>query len=39
MIQKPNSPIGVIFDLDSTVLVLYGNQEFAKVGYNRGRPL
>lgn len=41
MIQKPNSPIRVIFDLDSTVLVLYGKQEFAKVGYNpikRGRP-
>lgn len=41
MIQKPASPIKVIFDLDSTVLVLYGKQEFAKIGYNprkRGRP-
>jgi hypothetical protein len=41
MIQKPTLPIRVIFDLDSTVLVLYGRQEFAKVGYNpikRGRP-
>lgn len=30
-----------IFDLDSTVLVLYGKQEMARVGYNpikRGRP-
>lgn len=41
MIQKPRSPIRVIFDLDSTVLVLYGRQEFAKIGYNpvkKGRP-
>jgi len=41
MIQKPKLPIRVIFDLDSTVLVLYGKQEFAKIGYNpvkRGRP-
>lgn len=41
MSQKPISPIRVIFDLDSTVLVLYGKQEFAKIGYNpikRGRP-
>ncbi|MBI4653525.1 MAG: IS1380 family transposase [Nitrospirae bacterium] len=40
MIQKPTLPIRVIFDLDSTVLVLYGKQEFAKIGYNprkRGR--
>ena len=31
----------LIFDLDSTVLVLYGKQEHARVGYNprkRGRP-
>jgi len=41
MIQKPSLPTKVIFDLDSTVLVLYGRQEFARVGYNpikRGRP-
>jgi len=41
MIQKPRLPVRVIFDLDSTVLVLYGRQENAKVGYNpikRGRP-
>lgn len=41
MIQKPSQPTKVIFDLDSTVLVLYGRQEFARVGYNpikRGRP-
>lgn len=41
MIQRPALPMKVIFDLDSTVLVLYGRQEFARVGYNpikRGRP-
>lgn len=41
MIQRPALPTKVIFDLDSTVLVLYGRQEFARVGYNpikRGRP-
>lgn len=41
MIQKPKLPIRVIFDLDSTVLVLYGKQELAKIGYNpvkKGRP-
>lgn len=41
MIQKPRMPLRVIFDLDSTVLVLYGRQEFAKIGYNpikKGRP-
>ncbi|MBI3812999.1 MAG: transposase [Nitrospinae bacterium] len=37
--SKP--PTRVIFDLDSTVLVLYGKQEMARIGYNptkRGRP-
>ena len=41
MIQKPSSPRKVIFDLDSTVLTLYGKQEFATIGYNlakKGRP-
>lgn len=41
MILKPKPPTRVIFDLDSTVLVLYGKQEMAHVGYNpikRGRP-
>ncbi len=41
MIQKSKIPLRVIFDLDSTVLVLYGRQEFAKIGYNpkkKGRP-
>jgi len=41
MIQKPSLLRRVIFDLDSTVLVLYGRQEFARVGYNpikKGRP-
>ncbi|MFN3466522.1 MAG: IS1380 family transposase [Candidatus Brocadiales bacterium] len=41
MIQKPYPPTRIIFDLDSTVLVLYGRQEMAHIGYNpmkRGRP-
>lgn len=41
MILKPHPPTRIIFDLDSTVLVLYGKQEMARVGYNplkRGRP-
>jgi Transposase DDE domain group 1 len=41
MIEKPKSPTRVIFDLDSTVLPLYGKQEMARVGYNPkkwGRP-
>jgi len=41
MILKPNPPTRVIFDLDSTVLILYGKQEMARIGYNPqkwGRP-
>jgi len=41
MILKPKPPSKVIFDLDSTILVLYGKQEMARIGYNpmkRGRP-
>ena len=41
MILKPAPPTRLIFDLDSTVLVLYGKQEMAHVGYNptkRVRP-
>src|SRR4030066_1159473 len=41
MILKPRPPTKVIFDLDSTVLILYGKQEMARIGYNpkkRGRP-
>lgn len=41
MILKPHPPTHIIFDLDSTVLVLYGKQEMARIGYNpikRGRP-
>lgn len=34
MILKPKPPIRVIFDLDSTVLVLYGKQAMARIGYN-----
>jgi hypothetical protein len=41
MMKKPRSPSIVIFDMDSTVLTLYGKQEKANKGYNpvkRGRP-
>jgi len=41
MIERPKSPTKVIFDLDSTVLPLYGKQEMARIGYNPkkwGRP-
>jgi len=41
MILSPKPPIRVIFDLDSTVLILYGKQEMARIGYNPqkwGRP-
>lgn len=41
MILKPHPPTRIIFDMDSTVLVLYGKQEMALIGYNpkkRGRP-
>jgi hypothetical protein len=40
MIVKPHLPSRLIFDLDSTVLVVYGKQQGAEVGYNptkRGR--
>lgn len=41
MMLKPSPPSRIIFDMDSTVLVLYGKQEMANIGYNpkkRGRP-
>jgi hypothetical protein len=41
MIPRPSPPTKVIFDLDSTVLTLYGKQEMARIGYNPqkwGRP-
>lgn len=41
MTARPHPPSRLIFDVDSTVLVLYGKQEGAKIGYNpvkRGRP-
>ncbi|MEW6110451.1 MAG: IS1380 family transposase [Nitrospirota bacterium] len=41
MILKPSLPTRIILDLDSTVLILYGKQEMAHIGYNpkkRGRP-
>jgi hypothetical protein len=41
MTVRPRPPTRLIFDLDSTVLVVYGHQEQARIGYNpikRGRP-
>jgi hypothetical protein len=41
MTVRPRSPARLIFDVDSTVLVVYGKQEQARIGYNpikRGRP-
>ena len=41
MMLLPKPPTRVIFDVDSTVLVVYGRQEQARIGYNptkRGRP-
>jgi len=41
MTVKPRPPARLIFDVDSTVLVVYGKQERARIGYNpikRGRP-
>lgn len=41
MTIQGGAPSRVIFDVDSTVLVLYGKQEKATIGYNpvkRGRP-
>lgn len=41
MTARPHRPTRLIFAIDSTVLVVYGNQARARVGYNpikRGRP-
>jgi Transposase DDE domain group 1 len=41
MTVLPSPPVRIIFDVDSTVLVVYGKQEQARIGYNplkRGRP-
>jgi hypothetical protein len=41
MSVRPRPPARLLFDLDSTVLGVYGRQEQAKIGYNpikRGRP-
>jgi hypothetical protein len=41
MTLLPSPPVRIIFDVDSTVLVVYGKQEQARVGYNpikHGRP-
>ncbi len=41
MTDRPHRPARLLFDVDSTVLVLYGKQEGARIGYNpikRGRP-
>ncbi|MFQ5946703.1 MAG: transposase [Anaerolineae bacterium] len=41
MTARPRPPGRLIFDVDSTVLVVYGKEEQARLGYNpikRGRP-
>lgn len=38
MSVRPDAPSRVIFDLDSTVLTVYGKQELARVGYNPTKP-
>ncbi len=41
MTVRPRPPARLIFDVDSTVLVVYGTPEQARIGYNprkRGRP-
>ena len=41
MARHPRRPTRLLFDVDSTVLVVYGQQEQARTGYNpqkRGRP-
>jgi Transposase DDE domain group 1 len=38
MTVRPHRPSRLIFDVDSTVLVVYGKQEKAKVGYNPFKP-
>jgi hypothetical protein len=41
MTARPRPPSRLIFDVDSTVLVVYGKQEQARISYNpitRGRP-
>ena len=41
MTDRPHQPARLLFDIDSTVLVLYGEREHARIGYNpikRGRP-
>jgi hypothetical protein len=39
MTVRPRPPSRLIFDVDSTVLVVYGKQEQARIGYNLGDPL
>lgn len=41
MTDRPKPSTRLLFDIDSTVLVVYGQQENARIGYNpqkRGRP-
>lgn len=41
ILQHPGEPSSLIFDLDTTVLTVYGKQEKSAMGYNpkkRGRP-
>lgn len=36
--SRPTAPTRLIFDVDSTVLVVYGHQEQARVGHNPTKP-
>ena len=38
MAVRPQPPSRLIFDVDSTVLVVYGKQEQARIGYNPITP-
>jgi hypothetical protein len=38
MLKRPQPLARLIFDLDSTVLVVYGKQEQARIGYNPIKP-
>lgn len=38
MLDLPHPPKKIILDMDSTILVLYGKQELARVGYNPIKP-
>jgi len=38
LMSKPKPPTKIVFDMDSTVVTLYGKQEYARKGYNPFKP-